>query len=101
VPYPFTDLSGAKLRPALVLAEVSSEDVILCQITTKPYSSRVVVKLDPRENERSGLREISYARPEKLFTAHQSIIQSRIGQLSPMIVERVVESITALLRVGS
>jgi mRNA interferase MazF len=37
VPFPFSDLSQAKLRPAIVLAAVGRDDWILCQITSTPY----------------------------------------------------------------
>ena len=37
VPFPFSDLSQAKLRPAIVLADVGRDDWILCQITSTPY----------------------------------------------------------------
>ncbi len=33
VPFPFSDLSQAKLRPAIVLASVGRGDWILCQVT--------------------------------------------------------------------
>ena len=32
-PFPFSDLSAAKKRPALVVATLAGNDVILCQIT--------------------------------------------------------------------
>ena len=34
IPFPFSDLSQAKRRPALVLAELEGNDRILCQITS-------------------------------------------------------------------
>jgi mRNA interferase MazF len=42
VPFPFSDLTAAKRRPALIIAELSGDDLILCQITSHkimdPYS---------------------------------------------------------------
>jgi len=37
VPFPFSDLSQAKLRPAVVLADAGRGDWILCQVTSNPY----------------------------------------------------------------
>ena len=38
VPFPFSDLSQSKLRPAVVLADAGQGDWILCQLTSNPYS---------------------------------------------------------------
>ena len=35
LPFPFSDLSNSKKRPALVVANLEGEDIILCQITSK------------------------------------------------------------------
>ena len=37
IPFPFSDLSQAKLRPAVVLANSGRGDWILCQVTSNPY----------------------------------------------------------------
>jgi len=37
VPFPFSDLSQAKLRPAVALAHAGRGDWILCQVTSNPY----------------------------------------------------------------
>ncbi len=36
VPFPFSDLSAAKVRPAVVLADVGRGDWVLCQVTSNP-----------------------------------------------------------------
>ena len=38
IPFPFSDLSGSKRRPALVLADLPGDDIILCQITSQNSS---------------------------------------------------------------
>lgn len=35
VPFPFSDLTQAKRRPALIIAELEGNDLILCQITSQ------------------------------------------------------------------
>jgi mRNA interferase MazF len=45
VPFPFTDLTSQKVRPALVAASLDRGDVLLCQITSKPYSHRHVIRV--------------------------------------------------------
>ena len=37
LPFPFSDLSASKRRPALVLADLQGDDIILCQITSKKH----------------------------------------------------------------
>jgi mRNA interferase MazF len=98
VDYPFSDLTRSKLRPAVVLAEVSDGDFILCQITTKPYRSRVVIPIEPTVDSKSGLRQLSYARTEKLFTAHESVIREQIGFVSKGTLDAIVNSIISILR---
>lgn len=42
IPFPFSDLSGTKLRPAVVLATLNKGDCILCQITSQPYDMQAI-----------------------------------------------------------
>ena len=54
IPFPFSDLSQAKLRPAVVLADVGRGDWILCQVTSNPYGdSRAIMLTDASFASRS------------------------------------------------
>jgi mRNA interferase MazF len=98
VRFPFSDLSGTKLRPAVVLADVERGDFLLCQVTSKQYGDPRAVQLDG-DGLASGLLHVtSYARPGKLFAAHQDLINSKIATLKPEAFERIVEAIVRLLR---
>lgn len=45
VPFPFSDLSQTKRRPAAVLAAAGRDDWILCQITSNPYGDHRAIML--------------------------------------------------------
>ena len=45
IPFPFSDLSRSKLRPAVVIAEVDHGDWILCQVTSQPYSDSQAIEI--------------------------------------------------------
>lgn len=100
VPFPFSDLSASKLRPALVLAYAEKGDWILCQITSKPYADDEAVELKHSDFSEGGLKLVSYARPGKLFTTSISLIQAQAGQLKKDNLELVVNAVIKLLRAG-
>ncbi len=98
VPFPFSDLSQSKLRPALVLADVGRGDWILCQITSKPYGDSRSMALSNVHFATGSLRVDSYARPGKLFTANHSLIVAQVGVLKMEPFEQIIEAIVDILR---
>jgi mRNA interferase MazF len=54
VPFPFSDLSQSKVRPAVCLAEAGRGDWVLCQITSSPYGDQVAVPLHTSDLRRAG-----------------------------------------------
>lgn len=46
MPFPFSDLSDSKRRPALVLSDSQGDDVILCQITSKNTRDNSTIPLE-------------------------------------------------------
>jgi mRNA interferase MazF len=98
VPFPFSDLSQAKLRPALILANAGRDDWILCQITSKPYGDPRSIPLMNASFASGSLHVDSYVRPGKLFTAHQSLIVSQVGQLNTSTYSQVVQAVVSLLQ---
>jgi len=96
--FPYTDLSGYKNRPAIVLATLGKDDVLVCQITSQPYADPLGLPLDAEAFEKGGLPKRSYARPAKLFTTHQSVISRKVGRLQPATVSKVIDAIVKLLK---
>jgi len=80
-PFPFSNLSAAKKRPALVVATLTGNDVILCQITSQAVIDNYAVPLIDQDFTHGGLRQASNIRPKRLFTAETSIILYRAGTI--------------------
>ena len=98
VPFPFSDLTHAKRRPALVLAEFEGDDLLLCQITSQRIRDRYAVAIDDGDFETGTLRQKSHIRPNRLFTADRQIILYRAGHLKPVKLTEVIEKIISALR---
>jgi mRNA interferase MazF len=96
VTFPFSNLKGQKLRPALVLANVEFNNLILCQITSKSYTSKISIRLKSTDFVTGGLPVVSYIRPDKLFTADTTIIIKTVGHLTTTTKDSVLNNIRAL-----
>ena len=98
IPFPFSDLSSVKRRPALVIAPVTGDDLILCQITSKFHSDSYSIPLHPSDLISGTLKEMSYIRPDKLFTANVSMIQYTLGHLGDPVIQTVVNTIISIIQ---
>ncbi len=96
--FPFSDLSQTKRRPALVLAEVKGDDVILCQITSQSKSDTYSIPLESADLTAGGLNQSSRIRPNRLFTADRGIIRYRAGHVSDAKLNEVVDRLIAILK---
>ncbi len=79
--FPYSNLSNAKLRPAIVLASASRGDLIVCQVTNNEYGDPAAVGFNNADLRSGSLRVQSFARPSKLFTASPSILVRSIAEL--------------------
>lgn len=95
--FPFSDLSGSKKRPALVIAALRGDDFILCQITSSSYGDPYSIPLQSSDFVNGSLHKESFIRPNKIFTAEYSIVDKIMGHLSPGKVNEVVTAIHGLL----
>jgi len=95
VPFPFSDLSQSKVRPAVCLADAGRGDWILCQITSSPYGDPTAIPLDAPDFASGGLLVASFARPGKLFTAHAGLMVRSVGFLIPDAFSRVLSAVVA------
>ena len=81
IDFPYSDLTSFKTRPSLVVGNAEFGDIILCQVTSKRYSSKTAIILDPKDFASGGLKLASYIRPDKLLTIEPSHVHVMLGKL--------------------
>lgn len=116
LPFPFSDLSQKKLRPALLLADAGRGDWIACQITSdlaavvvqlssngyakltsNPYADTRAITLTESEFAEGELQRISYLRPGKLFTCHESLPINTVGALSKAALQQARTAVVQMI----
>jgi mRNA interferase MazF len=98
VPFPFTDLASSKVRPAVVLATSTRNDILLCQITSRDtgHPEAVAVKMTDFASAEKLPRD-SYALPHRLVTANESCVRRRAGHLQDAKLREVRDRVCAFV----
>ncbi|MEH2419293.1 type II toxin-antitoxin system PemK/MazF family toxin [Nostoc sp.] len=96
IPFPFSDASATKRRPALVIAESDSNNIMVCPITSKAGRDYEIELED--QDFRVGKLNLSpcYIRPNIIATIDKSNVIRFIGKLKD---EKINEVITAIIEI--
>jgi len=81
LPFPYTDSSGAKKRPAVVIATLQGQNAILAQITTNKRDDKDLVSLTKKDFSSGSLNCDSFIMAPLIFTIDTSRINYKSGQL--------------------
>ena len=98
VPFPFSDLSQSKLRPAVVLADAGRGDWVLCQVTSNAYGDPAAITITDGCFIQGSLRITSFARPGKLFTASSGLMLGEVGTLKGNTAQQIIAAIIKMLQ---
>ncbi len=98
VPFPFSDLTQSKRRPALVVSTLEGDDLILCQITSQSIKDNYAISLTDKDFEAGGLKQTSNVRPNRIFTADSHIVLYRVGNLKQDKFNKIIEKIVEIIR---
>ena len=98
IPFPFSDLSGVKRRPALVLTDLRGDDILLCQITSQPSNDIFALALKSKDFASGTLPADSFIRPLRIFTADKNIILRTAGEITPELIDKVIDCIIFALK---
>jgi mRNA interferase MazF len=102
VPFPFTDLSSIKQRPALVVSSdalnAASDDVLVAAITSQiaPTLTADEFMIPPGDLAPCGLPKPSVVRLTKLAALHRQLVVKRIGSMPAPTLVRILAQIRQL-----
>lgn len=105
LPYPFTDLSGQKARPALVISSdkfnQNNQDAVFIFITKTEYKSPFDLRIDITDSsfKSTGLRAASTFRTSKIMTLQKSLARVRLGHAEKALMEDIELRLKSLLQI--
>jgi len=79
--FPFSDTGESKKRPALITANTTDENLILCQITSQKRPDPDLISITKDDFQEGALKHDSFIRPTILFSIHNSRIDYKVGNL--------------------
>ena len=101
IPFPYSDLSGGKMRPALVVSSDEFNgrgmDVICCAITSKSARDPSSVTITNADVEPCFLAVESKVKPYRLFTISKRIVYKNLGKLKKDKFNEVVSGVYDLI----
>ena len=98
-PLRFTDLSGGKVRPVLVLADVRDgreNDWIVCELTTSVIQHARAIVITQNDMQSGRLRQASQARPDRLSTLNERVMSDPAGHLTDAKRDEILAAVRGL-----
>ena len=97
LPFPFSNLSGSKKRPAFVIQDLEGDDLIVCQITSKFHYDSHSIYLANSDFANGSLPQNSFIRPNKIFTAEDRIIIGKAGNVKINKIDEVINELVDII----
>jgi mRNA interferase MazF len=103
--YPFTDLSGDKPRPAVVISDDSfnnsNQDVVFIFITREAYNSPFDIRIESADSRfpLTGLKSSSTFRTAKIMTLDRNLARKRLGTADPTLLSDIEFRLKSLFNI--
>ena len=95
--FPYTDLSAAKKRPALIITPLEGDDLIMCQITSKEIRDKYAITLAMSDIADGSFHYSSNIRPNRIATLDEKLIEKKIARLNNHKFQKVVEALKKII----
>ena len=99
VQFPYTNFSSSRKRPALVLADLGGEDIILCEITSRLKRDNYTIDLQNEDLTSGKLRVRSLIKPNRILTIYKTKINYKFGKLKDYKLKEVKEKLSAIFNI--
>src|SRR3989344_9498613 len=99
IPFPYSDLSGSKQRPALVISNEKinkTQDRICCLITTSPHKDDLKIEADSFEE--GTLPFQSYVKSHRIFTVVDGVIKKKLCTVNDKFFDNVILKINSYIK---
>jgi mRNA interferase MazF len=106
-PFPFTDLTSSKVRPALCLSEKigSHNQIIIAFISSKvgidPVETDIILDSGATWFHQTGLKVKSVLKLHKLITTEKEYIRSKLGDIQVSVLKKVDEKLKLLFDIDN
>ena len=100
IPFPFSDFSAQKVRPAVVVSNdqfnTSSEDVIICAMTSNLSKDQYTVLIEKKDLEEGNLYDDCCVKVESILRADKKIVMKKIGKINLPSHQQIIKKIVTL-----
>ena len=101
VPFPFSDFSGKKIRPVIIVSNdefnSSSKDVIVCGITSNLNKDIYTVKIDNKSLAEGELFDACCIKVENILKLDKNLMIKKIGRLKKDVFSKVLNKINSII----
>lgn len=98
LPFPFTNLSSSKKRPAVIISTPQGDDYIMLQITSKNVKDNYAIPLLQSDFASGSLQQVSNIRPNKIFTLDKNLISYKVGHLIDAKIEECIKNVCTIIK---
>lgn len=98
IPFPYSDLTGSKLRPALIISNTKlnkTEDRLCCLITSKSSPDGLTIKKGSINKGALPLK--SWVKPHRVFTISEKIVKKRLCSVNQKFHNQVIAKLNQYL----
>ena len=102
VPFPFSDQSGRKVRPVIVLSNNEfnghSEDIIVVGVTSNLSKDKYAIKLDDKDLEEGKLITSCMIKIENILRLDRHLIIKKIGKIKKEKLKEMISIFNSIIK---